>query len=423
MNLMKYVSITVLALILIVNSSIFNSCSKVTFAPSSPTPGNSPVTNETLGNESLPPVSCVDSNCTNTNPPCTENCEPQVVIDPPIVEPKLMLKDYIVPKSLTRVDIFLVIDNSASMSEEHKKLAERMQNFLNVLNSNSLDWQICYTTSQILDGNGRILNSAGQSLNWYNRNSDGSFTSISNKVLTPTTPDLQKIFSDTMTSISYTKWGEGNGAEQPIAAMNIGFQEMLNSNCFRPDAKLISLTLTDEDENSCGGRCENKADEENTNWDKKFYTDQYRPLETINSPTSLIKVVKDKWPNKNYTSHSISILKNDLDCFKKQDLQNAAFYGITHQTLSQLSGGKNGSICDDDYTAQLSTLGEHVVSNLNSIELDCPISSIENIEINSDLQNFSYDIAGNKINFTPALPENTHLKISYYCSSIMDTSP
>ena len=389
-------------------SIAFNACSKAKFSKvAEPDPNN-------VATGIFPGCS---------GPDCPEFCEGsrcQPCYGDSCTTPKFPVSytsNFTVPSSIQKVDILMVLDNSQSMAPEHQKLSLRLNKFLEVLNNNQVDWQICYTLTHVEGGDGELKTDAGAIREWYNNTHLLNFSPIGSKILRSNEPNAEKYFANTMTTLALWNFGSGSGHEQPVRAGLLAVDRPGNQECFRPDAALAMVTLTDEDERSCGARCQTKTDvgDPHPNHALSLYTDQYRPLTNENNPETLAKRVMEKWPGKTFTSHSISILREDRTCYDTQDSIHPAFYGHVVQTLSDITDGEKGTICADDYASQLTAIGQRTIRSLSSVTLRCAPESVTAITITPNDTGSVGTVAGNKVHFTPPLPEGTSVRVDYVC--------
>ncbi|MBK9040383.1 MAG: hypothetical protein IPL83_14690 [Bdellovibrionales bacterium] len=399
-------AIHLVTILLLISGSIFNSCSDINFSGAQFTNTDPDQPGTGLGDRT-----CRGKECE----PCYESFSADCG-DPKVPVPHET--SYTVPSSSSKVDILAVIDNSGSMEQEHQKLSDRLENLIDVLNAAAIDWQICYTLTHVTNRRNEVLSDAGAIHDWFKRkaNNNREFESTGLRILGKDTPNSKQIFSDTLDTIGVFDSGSGNGSEQAVAAARYAVERQSNDICFRSDAALAMITVTDEDERSCGGRCQITPDEFVPFPGRPLidYTGQYRPLTDMDNPEKLIKDIQIKWPGKPFTAHSISILRGDKACYDQQDKDHPAFYGYVYQSLSDLTDGIKGNICSNDYSSQLTSMGERTVKSLNALTLECAPQSVEQITIDPNNGN-TWTLSGDKIYFNPPLTEGTRVLIKYTC--------
>jgi hypothetical protein len=318
----------------------------------------------------------------------------------------------------SEVDILLVIDNSGSMAADNRRLASRMADFVNRLQNSGLSWQVCYTTTGVgpYSDNGTTYQSEdGRALTWLS--DTGSNTN--EIVLSPSSPgNLSERFTR---SLGQFAGSSANGNERGIVAKTLAVERTDNSSCFRTGAILSTIIISDEDEASCGGRCQRSSDEATmTGRGLTNYTRQYRALSSENMPETLVQRVRARFgENKKFVANSIVIRSNpkDLTCYHAQDASHPAFYGKVYESLSVLTGGVVGSICSSDYAAELGQIASRIEESLSSITLDCaPYDKKVSVSYSPAAPNSqTYKVEGNKLIFTPKLTEGTTVTASYQC--------
>ncbi len=290
-----------------------------------------------------------------------------------------------VEASASLLDVLLIVDDSGSMAADNLKLANRMKGFADDLtNRCKVNWQMCVTTTDVDYYKGRPIQ-------WQ-----GAGTHI----LKPTTPNLETVFLNTI------KWiGHGwSNDEQGIKAMNLAVLDNGRSNCFRPNASISVIVISDEDERSVGGN-------------SLLSTLQFKPLETLNQPASFPNTVKDTFGN-NKKFNVNSIIVNDSICKAEQDAQGAgakSFYGTKYKALSNSTGGGVGSICSSDYRPHLNLFANHITRTMSSIDLQCTPVKAPEITIRP-AQMTTISILDKKVIFTPVIQGPADVTGSYCCA-------
>jgi hypothetical protein len=319
-----------------------------------------------------------------------------------------------------KVDLLLVIDNSGSMRIDNEQLSQKMSGFVELLNQAQIDWQACYTiTGTQISANPRVTIEAGQALFWRDDATATGQSQPTNEIVlrrsnVSSTEVLDRRFRNSIGQFT----GGGQGDEQGIASINAAVRRSGNSSCFRTDATLVSLIISDEDERSAGGR-ENVPDEETRASSRTTadYTRQYRALESVNQPQVLVDLVKLQFnENKKYIHHSLVIRPQDRDCWHVQDSTSAAFYGVVYHDLSIRTAGITGSICSNNYAVELANMARRIEESLDSVTLDCgPFGGRIVARYEPARPSQSYRIQGDKVYFEPALPEGTRVTVDYAC--------
>ncbi len=290
----------------------------------------------------------------------------------------LLVKDH-----TTKLDILFIIDNSGSMNEERKELGQKLSDLTDRLGD--LDWRICLTsTSPANDGQLRSFGTTSL----FGGN-DGTY------FIDKTTPDFKTKFLNLATG----NIGNTSGDEQGIYA-TVRAVERNDSRCFRQEAGLAVVLISDEDERSVGGFLDSKS------------SNQYKKLTSKNWPATAVSTVRSVFgENKIFSFHSIVIQYNDSACLSV----SKGAYGRRYQELSALTDGIDASICAPNYGPILEDMADRIKIHLGSHDLRCaPVGEVK-VDINSSpaLKNWTLD--GNKVNFNPALGDGTNVRFRYYC--------
>ena len=299
-----------------------------------------------------------------------------------------------------KVDIVVIVDNSASMSEDIESLGNQISGLTDVLQG--LDWQMCFTTTDIYSESGRFLD-------WMEESGNSVPISTGSPVLSPDVAGYALQFNTTMSHLN----SNGDGNERGIMAANLSIYHSYNQDCFRDEAVLMTLVISDEDEASCGGLCENMPGPPG---DPNRYSSQYEELDpNWNTPESFIEHVKYRWGSEKVSiSHSLVISPGDQACFGEQDQHNPAYYGNIYANLTETTGGILGDVCalENSYTEQLENMGEVTVEALSSVLLECtPVGDVTITPLISS----AHSTSGNRLNFNPALEQGTEIIARYYC--------
>lgn len=305
----------------------------------------------------------------------------------------------IVEPTQNQVDILLVVDDSKSMLEDNRKLAQKLQGFVTDLGVAGVDWKMCATVTRAQDvyNNGKLY--WGASRNWINY--VGTPAWILNRGVT----DPYSIFTATIENIG-AGWA-GTDDERGIKAAYWHTEYSQYNTCYRDEASLSVIMISDEDERSVGG-------------DKSvaYYPDETKPLEADDLASSYVNKVKQKFGlDKRLTVNSIIVKPQDTTCMSAQDAngQSKSHYGYQYDELSRLTNGFSSSICAADYSANLNYFKERIINNLSSIPLECaPVGQIE-VSVTPSMGGVSTRLENNNLVFTPAVPKGHTISLGYNC--------
>lgn len=289
------------------------------------------------------------------------------------------------------VDVLVVVDNSSSMLDEIKEMGRRFNSMMD--NFVGLDWQLGVITTDSsghneLGRDGRLDNFQGTNL----------------RTISGRTPQAETLFRRTLEYYEDELYDCYNDEfvcptndEEALGSTLNAFRRRNsdNSGFFRTGTDLAVIYIGDEDELSNGGSGATEASEVLNEFNRTFGS------------------------NKNMVAYGIIIEPGDTGCFN----QNRSFFGgggasyATHiNDLVQLTGGITGSICDSNYSRNLSVIGQNIRKNLLVEEVTLsrdPISGSVEVSLIPNAPNISYQVRGRRIIFNTPPPEATKIEIDY----------
>lgn len=221
-------------------------------------------------------------------------------------------------------------------------MAKRFPNFIS--NIQGLDYQIGITTTDL---------SGPKGSGWATDGRLVTFTGSTINILTPTTPDAEKLFLNTIqraeTVGCTAKKTCPSANEQPLRAIieAINLRHTDNVGFFRDGVDLAVVILSDEDEMSDGlSRNATHAADVTTAF-KAAFSD-----------------------TKKFMSHAIIIKPKDKKCLDAQiKASGVGYYGNLINSLSTVTGGRSYSICDTDYGKHMSSISQDVLKLVSSFEI------------------------------------------------------
>ncbi len=296
------------------------------------------------------------------------------------------------------VDFLLILDDSSSMFEDLKKLASRLDLFIQSIENEDIDWQMCLTTTRgFQQGSEKEF---GKLIQWKNQNN----TYVINK----NTQNLNLIFEQTVQQLPIG--GGLSGDERGIKAAYQHFQRVLNGvnpeKCFRQNSILAYLLISDEDEASVAGQTQRLKQSDSAT--------ALQPLSNEDDPKEFDTLIKSS--ERIYTFNSIIVKPMDLQCEKIQDLETSpSHFGISYEQLSNISMGGIGSICDQDYWKSLSEFKKVILRSTQQLTLEClPNPSTVDVRIDHR-QEFKYQIKDNMLRFDLPIPDGSYIELIYQC--------
>lgn len=387
---------------------------------------------------SLNNVSCDEFTGTLTGADCNVIGDKNSFFDnkTPVAQKKSYREfNYQVPLGL--VDIIFIVDNSSSMHKEHVSLANQFSSFLRDVKY--LDYRIAITTTDISSspGNpnrnqsfqdGRFIRVGGRSFIENPRigsnPSESLVKAFQEAIVRPETINCDKKdgggYSDNYRSDFYAKYGRypdkkvqakaspcPSHDERAIFAANLAISNRNQaSSFFRPDAHLMTVIISDEDERSGAKYIRDNPEYE-------FQDGDY--------PEVLVETVfRVLGQLKSFSVHSIIIPTTSAGCLNDQNRDRSSgqgsgrgFYGEQYERLSRardksllkygnLLRGSVISICSRSYGSQLSRLSKYAGDKIR-VPLPCDKSRIRQIKgtVNGRLKRLNYEIEARTLIISP----------------------
>jgi len=375
---------------------------------------------------------------------------------------------YNIKASGPNVDILIVNDNSGSMSFEQKNLSDRFQNFIDILDSQYVNYRIAFTTTDIAYG--VVGANDNKTINGKKIYRDGNLIPFNHQgqsklFITPDISDKESIFS------SLINREETLFCENYLVTKRTSkdFQANMDQNCPSGDERGIYAAKLATQRNETGFIRSNAhlaiiflADEDVRSSIYMQDKDYGHSLTSEDSPAGLINSIKSQFPGKTLSIHSIIVrpgqlvsgataeqlasdidsditaksnskLKNlpnkfsgkDLACLNIQSNQvNAGTanavkgsYGYLYSIAARLTNGVENSICESDFSTPLKKIGGDIVERINSVEIAC--SNPNNLKVESKKGNsINYRLNGKIIEFTGQLESGDDIDITYSCPTL-----
>lgn len=344
--------------------------------------------------------------------------------------------DYSQSISGETVDIVFVDDNSASMSEDQRSLANRFAFLISKLNFRNINYRIGIITTDV----SATLNNPKRPINLNGQLQDGNLIQFSNGeyFLTPTSPNQELLFAQaiqrnetltcetwmrstdaaTMRSSNNTTAFEAaykqncpSGDERAVYALNL-FIKKNPANFLRPQTPFSAIIISDENNRSFGHIKTNQA---------SIY-DSFA-LEINDMPQTLINNFNTINKNsKKMTVHSLVIKTGDLSCLNLQKSQLGAStdgnFGTNYEQLAMETDGYVGNICSPDYSYELGEIATQIVERLDNIAIAC--SNPQNLIVTLTPQDpsLSYNVRNKSVFFNRDIPSGTKVNLKYSCVTL-----
>lgn len=322
----------------------------------------------------------------------------EVTVAPANLPYRSVTYEKLVQPTDNKVDILMVVDDSNSMAPENTKLAQKLQGFVAGLTTSGIDWNMCATVTRSQDVYNNGTYYWGASRNWVDYLGSPAW------ILKTGAADPYGIFTKTIAAIG-AGWA-GSDDERAIRAAWASVEYAKYNNCYRPDASIAVIAISDEDERSVGG---NQAFE--------YYPGEMKFLEFEDQPEALVNKIRQEFGiDKRFTFNSIIVKPGDTTCMAEQDAGGAkSHYGYKYRDLSQLTNGATTSICGADFSTNLNYFKDRIVNTLASIPLECaPVGTI-NVTVTPSMGAFATSVVNNNLVFNPAIPAGRTVKLEYNC--------
>ena len=294
---------------------------------------------------------------------------------------------------LDRVNILFVIDNSVSMVEERKSIADQFDSFLKDLVG--FDYQIAIITTDVENNRG------------------GKFIPFSNGELFLTTirgsqslnEANARVFKETIKQHFQNSSSSGASNEQGIAALNMALDIRNQVDFFRPHSLLMTIIISDEDENSDGSQ-----------------------LQTVNQPENFFHKVGQLYPYSSVVVHSIIYQSGDSECSACSSSTARCHVRHEGRTYIQASRpsqsiinrygniiqGHVSSICAKEYGSQLGSIAQHAIAH-RIFPLPChPESGSVSVQVNGNATN-NFKVTGRKVLITENFSFGAKTALSFRC--------
>ncbi len=275
------------------------------------------------------------------------------------------------------------------MESKQRKMGSRFANFISGIKD--LDYQIGITTTDV---------SGPRGSGWATDGRLVDYKGTTTKFLTPTTPNAQQLFLNTIRRDETIDCGDRtrfpycpSSVEQPLKATIMAFDERFAANAgfFRDGVDLALVVLSDEDEMSDG---KNPA--------------MTRPRAVIDAFTAAFA------DTKRFMAHGIIIKPNDSTCLNAQRKDSGVgYYGHQVNALATMTGGRTYSICDADYGKHLSSISDDVRKLVSSFELKFePIPSSVKVSV-WPATSIKWRVEGKLVVFDSPPPAGSRVEVTY----------
>ena len=264
---------------------------------------------------------------------------------------------------LGKINILFVVDNSPSMTEELRSIANQFTSFLDDIKKT--DYHIAIITTDMKNDRGRFLLFPNGQKFLSNPSGDSS-------VHNQNVGYFQQVVKRPVGN---------NDDERGIYALNAALDNSSHSDFFRPHSLFMVIIVSDEDERSFGGKV------------PKGCYGEVLPLETYDLPETFFRKVSHHNQFSIVEVHSIITPEGNYPCNSKQ------IYGSVYASASNPSDaimarygnirrGHIGSIRATNYSSQLGPIADTLL-NVSPIPLPCfPVAGSVYLQVEGRRVNF-----------------------------------
>ncbi|MCB0408461.1 MAG: hypothetical protein KDD34_09670 [Bdellovibrionales bacterium] len=297
-----------------------------------------------------------------------------------------------------KLDLLVVIDNSDSMMMDHSrhKIRDMFKGFLSSLSG--VDYHIGFTTTDMTTPS--WLN---HDPGWTGRLDILQGSNL--KILTPSTPNKDSLFLDTIDReeallCRQHKWTGlcGTNYEEPLKAIKafVDLRSSDNAGFFRDDASFVTVIVSDEDELSDGRA-------------------------GATQPQDVVSHIQAAFNStKKYRNYGVIIEPGDKACKHEQACSEflclgGGNYGNFVSSLAQLTSGHTASICSNDVTNDLKSIGDMARGGglITEVTLQYqPIDGSVHVTFNP-AANIQYNVVGKIVKFNVPPVAGTEITVRY----------
>lgn len=365
--------------------------------PVEPTPVPTPVPTPTPTPTPTPAPTPVPEPTPAPTPTPTPAPEPTPVPTPtPAPTPVSTSEQFTQGVAARKLDILFVMDNSDSMFVDYNnRIEQKFRGFINTLAG--LDYRIAVTTSDIEHedltnyyGSWGLLDLIGTG---FQKTSMRFLTSSSSNIETNLLNTLHRDeVYDCRRNAPRNSLPCGSDNEQTLGAIVKSVQRASeNASFYRSDAELITISVSDEDENSTGSGTQ---------------------------PSQVVSAIRQALgANKAYRAYGAVV--NSQSCLSSQRGQElfgqAASYGTYVNSLAQMTGGSTVDLCASEYVSGLSSIAQGAWSEGASQTVtlaQTPVSGSLSVSM-SPSTGITWSLSGKTITFSSKPAAGTVINVSY----------
>ncbi len=292
-----------------------------------------------------------------------------------------------------RIDILFIVDNSQSMKEELASIAHQFDPFLESIED--YDYHIALTTTDWVQDRGQFL--VFENNQKFLSNPERARSTHRENVAL-----FQKLVQMPASTTSH---------ERGIYVLNMVLDNMGQSSFFRPHSLFMVIIVSDEDENSFGGRVP----------EGKIGT--VPPLENYDLPETFFRKVSQQHKFSIVSTHAIIMPPDGADCPDQCKANGKCVEGRIYADLARPSKdllrqygnirkGHIGSICDTNFSSQLGPIA-NALQESPPIPLPCFPKRRVYARVNDE--NVLFRVEGKKIILAEQVHFGADVEVKFRC--------
>lgn len=310
-----------------------------------------------------------------------------------------------------QLDILWVVDNSGSMGPLQTNLVSNFNSFISNFQTQGYDFRMAVTTSDAYKAD-PTLNGYSSSNSGLAKFSDGTnpFTNVF--VIIPSTPNLASTFVTNATTGS-----NGSGDERVFSSFRTALNSSLNPSFLRSTSFFSIIILSDEDDFSGNGRCENCGTDHNYN---------ASTLDTVASYENYLDALTvSTGVTRRYNVNSIAVL--DSACQQSHVQQSSTtIIGQRYIQMTNDTQGILGSVCDASFSTSLNNIAGQIATLSTQFyltqtpQVSTIVVLVNNVTIPQNATNgWTYSSTNNAIQFhgTGVPPQGANINVSFVPTS------
>ena len=284
---------------------------------------------------------------------------------------------------LDRINVLFVMDNSGSMREEQRAMANQFDPFLEDIKD--FDYQVAIITTDWISGKGQFLEFP-----------NGETILSNSRKRASVHRENISLFQKTISPPSTSSGDDERGLQAVNLALSIDDQD----DFFRPHSLFIIIIVSDSD------------NEQTKNNSVEHYDEDY------DEPETLFKKISRKYKFSAVVVHSI-ISNPEQPCSSSHERVGELYAQTSQPSIrtrkkhGNILKGHIGSICALNYGSQLGSIADYIIKN-RVLPLIChPVSNSVSLQVNNREVNFT--LKGRKLIINKRIPFNAEAEVSYRC--------